>query len=166
MSHRLAPDRVLAIDPTTKGFGFAVLEGPSRLIDWGVRRAMATNRNAAAVAAVVQLMRWYEPSTLTVEDCRCCSARRRVRVQELAQDLMGLADRTGLRCLCVPWIDVRTKIGESRDATKEQIAARLVARFPELARHLPPHRKPWMSPDARLSIFTAVALALLASTRH
>lgn len=29
--------RVLAIDPSTRGFGFAVLEGPNRLIDWGVK---------------------------------------------------------------------------------------------------------------------------------
>ena len=29
--------RVLAIDPTTKGFGFAIMEGPERLIDWGVK---------------------------------------------------------------------------------------------------------------------------------
>jgi len=29
--------RVLAIDPSTRGFGFAVLEGPDRLIDWGVK---------------------------------------------------------------------------------------------------------------------------------
>lgn len=28
--------RVLAIDPNSRGFGFAVLEGPDRLIDWGV----------------------------------------------------------------------------------------------------------------------------------
>ena len=28
---------VLAIDPSTRGFGFAVLEGPNRLIDWGVK---------------------------------------------------------------------------------------------------------------------------------
>jgi hypothetical protein len=29
--------RVVAIDPATRGFGFAVLEGANRLIDWGVK---------------------------------------------------------------------------------------------------------------------------------
>ena len=29
--------RVLAIDPSTRGFGYAVLEGPNRLIDWAVK---------------------------------------------------------------------------------------------------------------------------------
>jgi hypothetical protein len=29
--------RVLAIDPTHRGFGYVILEGPERLIDWGTR---------------------------------------------------------------------------------------------------------------------------------
>lgn len=158
-------DRVLAVDPTNKGFGFAVLEGPSRLIDWGVKRTQASNRNAAIIAAVVQLIHWYEPGVLAVEDCECCGSRRRERVQQLALDLHALAGRVNLKCACIPWTDVRRVVGGGGDATKEQIAGRLVERFPELARHLPPHRKAWMSPDVRLSIFTAVALALHTSVR-
>ena len=30
--------RVLAIDPYSNGFGFAVLEGPKRLIDYGIKK--------------------------------------------------------------------------------------------------------------------------------
>ena len=28
--------RTLAVDPSPRGFGFAVLEGPTHLLDWGV----------------------------------------------------------------------------------------------------------------------------------
>ena len=31
--------RIITIDPVTRGFGFAVLEGPEDLIDWGVKEA-------------------------------------------------------------------------------------------------------------------------------
>ncbi len=34
---RREDERVLAIDPNSRGFGFAVLEGGARLIDWGIR---------------------------------------------------------------------------------------------------------------------------------
>ncbi len=33
-------------------------------------------------------------------------------------------------------------------------------RFPELARYLPPERKPWMSEDLKMAIFDAAAFAL------
>lgn len=40
MNHLPITDkRILAIDPTTRGFGFGILEAPERLIDWGVKEA-------------------------------------------------------------------------------------------------------------------------------
>jgi len=36
----------------------------------------------------------------------------------------------------------------------------VAAKFPELARHLPAERKPWMSEDLRTAIFDAAAFAL------
>jgi hypothetical protein len=44
--------------------------------------------------------------------------------------------------------------------TKHQIAVVIAGKFPELAPRLPPVRKPWMTEDARMAIFDAVALAL------
>jgi len=44
--------------------------------------------------------------------------------------------------------------------TDHDLAIALTTRFPELAIDLPPKRKPWMSPNPRMSIFGAVALAL------
>ena len=32
-----SPPRVLAIDPTPRGFGYAILEGSTDLVDWGVK---------------------------------------------------------------------------------------------------------------------------------
>jgi len=42
--------RVLAIDPYSRGVGFAVLEGPECLIDWGIRTTgRADNAKASRV---------------------------------------------------------------------------------------------------------------------
>jgi len=152
--------RVLAIDPTNRGCGFAVLEGPSRLIDWGVKRVVGRNINGGSIAAVVRLLRWYEPELIVLEDCAVRSARRGQRVKQLTDDLADLAGRNGIRAIRVPWSRVRRVCGSSPTATKEQIAELLANRFPELARHRPAHRKPWMSEDTRLAIFDAVAMAL------
>lgn len=36
----------------------------------------------------------------------------------------------------------------------------IAARFAELARYVPPERKPWMSEDPRMAVFDAPAFAL------
>ena len=45
-------ERVLAIQPTTRGFGFAVFEGPQEPIDWGVKE-VRKNKNAAPENSLV-----------------------------------------------------------------------------------------------------------------
>ena len=46
--------------------------------------------------------------------------------------------------------------------TKHQLAEMMAKRFPEqLGLQLPPRRRPWMSEDARMGIFNAVALAMM-----
>ena len=48
----------------------------------------------------------------------------------------------------------------SQTNTKHGRACILVERFPELNAFLPPFRKPWMSEDARMSIFDSLAFAV------
>jgi hypothetical protein len=48
---------------------------------------------------------------------------------------------------------------------KDQMARFIAARFPELARYIPPERKSWMSEDQRMAIFDAAAFALVAMNR-
>jgi len=43
---------------------------------------------------------------------------------------------------------------------KDKRARFIAARFPELARSVPPERKPWMSEDERMAIFDAAAFGL------
>lgn len=164
--HPSTMHRVLAIDPSSRGLGFAVLEDPCRLIDWGVKRLRSSNPRAARIAAAVQLLRWYEPDHLMIEDHRARGARRRPRIRHVLDDLAELADRRGLTCVRVAWTTARRTCGGSPSATREQIAAALATMFPELARCLPPHRKPWMSEDARLSLFDAVVLAVTSPLRR
>ena len=157
---RVQAFRVLAIDPSTPGFGFAVPERGNRLVDWGVKRVIGRNKNAASLAKVLALLRWYEPDVLVVEDCRAAGARRCARVRTLITDLQGLAANRQVPTVRVSPVRAREVCAGSRAATKEQIATALVTRFPELSPRLPPHRKPWMSEDARMSIFDAVALGV------
>jgi Holliday junction resolvasome RuvABC endonuclease subunit len=150
--------RVLAIDPTTKGFGFAILEGTERLVDWGVAQ-VGTPKHARSLRRADQLIQEYLPDVMIVEDAAGDGSRRCERVERLLRDLRALAAKRGLRTWSFGRGAVRKAFASAGATTKEQIAGVLAAWYPELLLRLPPPRKPWMSEDERMGIFDAAALA-------
>lgn len=151
--------RVLAVDPASRGCGFAVAEGYYRLIDWG-RKTTRENQNERYIRIVNDLIERYEPDVLVIEDCGVRGARRCRRVQLLIRALLELAKRKHVRCYRCPRLKVIQAFSPVGARTKHQIAAAIANLFPELAPQLPPLRKPWMNENYRMSIFDAVAFAL------
>jgi len=151
--------RILAIDPASNGFGFAVLEGPTALIDWGVKHASG-DQNRKYLEQAAKLIARYQPEVLVVEDTRAKGSRRRSRACELIENLLAPASAQYLRTWRVSRRKVQLSFSKSGPATKRQVAVALTERFPELEPHLPPVRKPWISEDERMSIFDAMAFAL------
>ncbi|MBI4469800.1 MAG: hypothetical protein HY650_10830 [Acidobacteria bacterium] len=149
--------RVLAIDPTVRGFGFAVLEGPNALVAWGVLQVMGS-KIAESLAQIASLIDQYQPELLVIEDYLAGSFRRRQRVRRLLPEIEVLAVDAGIKARSVAWSFVQESFSETGHVTKHQIAIAIAHRFPELDPRLPPIRKPWMSQDDRMSIFGAVAL--------
>jgi Holliday junction resolvasome RuvABC endonuclease subunit len=151
--------RVLAIDPSTRGFGFVVLEGPNRLIDWGVKETKV-NKNAKSLMLIDDLIDRYQPNVIVVEDYSAKGSRRCRRVAELIDEISKLALRRKVKVSSFSRADVKQAFAESGATTKQEIAIGIAKRFPELSPRLPRFRKPWMSEDYRMSIFDAVAFGL------
>ncbi len=151
--------RVLAVDPATRGFGFAVLEGPDRLIDWGVKETKV-EKNKRSLKLIADLIGIYQPKMLVIEDCTGTGSRRCARVQRLIEAISQQAFRKGIRVKRISRVEVKRAFSESGARNKYEIAVAIAKRFPELAPRLPRFRKPWMSEDYRMSIFDAVGLAL------
>src|SRR5713226_5614006 len=82
--------RVLAIDPSSRGLGFVVLEGPERLVDWGIKK-IAEDKNAECLKIVSGLIDHYRPHVLAMEDHAGRGCRRRSRVRALLQEIRQLA---------------------------------------------------------------------------
>lgn len=157
--------RLLAIDPSPRGFGFAVLEEPLRLVDWGLVHVGA-QKNRESFRRFEDLVQLYAPDVLVVEDCADPGCRRRERARALIAEIMEYGSFFDLEVRRIAWQRVRESVGMSPDATKEEVAANVAATFPELAHRLPPHRKLWMSEDPRMSLFDALALAICADDPH
>jgi Holliday junction resolvasome RuvABC endonuclease subunit len=151
--------RVLAIDPISRGFGYAVLEGPHRLIDWGVVH-VHTDKHRGSLRRIDELISRYQPQTIVVEDLNARGARRSGRVRRLLDGVRRLSDSRSCTYRLVAQRQVKRVIGQSERTTKYEIAQTLARMFPEIAPRLPKPRKPWMSEDERMAIFDALAFGL------
>ena len=149
--------RVLAVDPSTRGFGYALFEGPDRLVDWGTKD-IRTDKDRAALRKIEELIRRYEPVVLVVEDCGHARSRRNLRVRRLTRQMFALARRSGIKGYALPVATVYQQFSKRGAQTKYDIASVLAREFPALMLRLPPKRKPWQSEDSRMSIFDAAAL--------
>src|SRR6266498_4280616 len=81
-THKFHSTRVLAIDPTTHGFGFVILESPTMPVDWGMP-VIRRGDQEKALARVTALIEQYEPDILTIEEPK--GSRRCGRIQELLE---------------------------------------------------------------------------------
>lgn len=151
--------RVLAVDPTSKGFGYAVLEGPEILVDWGVKDGSGDrrHRNRGCLEKAAALIVRYQPDVLVVERADVKGCLRRPRVRRLIKSLLTLARHHDLRVRRISRRTVLRCFSQTSAAKKYQVAVALTRQFPELELHLPPERRLGDSEDERMGIFDAVA---------
>jgi hypothetical protein len=151
--------RVLAVDPSTRGFGYAVFEAPEMLVAWGTTD-IRQDKERVALRKIGELLRRYEPSVLVVEDCAHVTARRTARIARLAEQMLAVARTQGVPGYAVSRAAVYKHFAQANAQTKYEIAVALADRFPALLLRLPPKRKPWQSESPRTSIFDAAAFGL------
>jgi Holliday junction resolvasome RuvABC endonuclease subunit len=153
--------RILAIAPSTRGFGFAVLEGEESLVDWGVK-SVKGDKNTESLVKVKELIAHYQPGVMVLQDTATKQSRRSVRIRALSQKIMAVAATRKVNVALFSPEQVRRVFFADGQGTKHALAEILAKRFPEeLGSRLPPKRRPWMSEDYRVDIFEAVALVLV-----
>ena len=151
--------RVLALDLGTRGFGYAVMEGPHQLIDWGVRE-IRRNKTTVTLAKVQHLIDRYQPDNLVKEDYADQDKRRPERVRVLAKRVGEMAITAGTKVQTFCRSKVKEAFVGTEAVTRHEIATVLARWFPELTSRLPPKRKPWMPEHPQMGLFDAVSLAM------
>lgn len=152
-------ERTVSISPTSHGFGFAVFEDTS-LIDWGHAHVRPA-KSDRCLARVMELLSWYDPSIVVIEDVEWASSRRGERVKNLLQQIARLVKNSSSQLVKIPRGLVSRVFSAHGRATKHDIATTVLIHYPELEAKLPPPRRVWTSEDERMAIFDAVALALV-----
>lgn len=154
----------MAITPSTRGFGYAVLDEGSIFVDWGVKTVKGKEKNAQSLAKVEQLLAQYQPTRLVMANH--AGSRRAERIRDLSEDIITLATRRKLKVRRFTRPQINQVFLSDAKGTKHALAETLARMFPEeLASHLPPKRRAWMSEDARMDMFEAVALVFMPQTR-
>lgn len=143
--------RVVGLDPTSRGWVFAVVETSIGLVDHGllrVRSAEAWREHALAV------VRRFDADALAIADPdRSRFRREALAVLRLVQDLHVTKE------IPVVTVDVYAHRRRLKLPTKRHAAEHLVSKYPELAGRMPRQRKPWMSEDWSMNVFDALLVA-------
>jgi len=146
----------MAIALSSRGFGFAIFDGHDILADFGTRAAQG-DKNPSLLAKIEKLSVVYKPQLILLSETK----NRGQRTQLLARRIVALAERKQIGAEVIPMELVQQSFFPEGHGTKYQIAEIIAKEFPEqLAKHLPPERKDWMSEDRRMDIFDAVALGV------
>ena len=151
--------RIVALDPTSHGFGFVVLENPTTLIDWG-HVQVEPDAHEKCMELIAQIITRYVPYAVVTEDWKSKESRRCARVRKLLEEVARFVEDSDARAVRFSWPDVKKTFSTDSTITKQEMAQKIALEFRELSYRLPPPRKLWMSEDDRMSIFDAAALAL------
>lgn len=152
--------RILAISLSSRGFGYAVMEGNNTLVDYG-HKVINENKNLGSLNGLEKLITRYQPVILVLQDVNAKGSRRVKRIRQLHQKVLALAKKHKLKVGKISGKELRGILLGNENGTKQELAELLAKQFSdELASRLPPMRKPWKSEDARMDIFDAVGLVV------
>jgi hypothetical protein len=135
----LTQKRVLALDPHSLSFGFAMFEG-DELLDWGIKN-FRHGVNAVKVplnAKLALLLDQYGPDVVVIKKPRAATLNTTIRT------MVALAKDSRIPVRLIPGADVRNAFPDDC-RNKYQIATVIAARFPELSPRLGPQRKLWQA---------------------
>src|SRR5581483_8767253 len=114
--------RVLAISPSSRGFGYAVLEGDRFLVDWGVRN-VGREKNSQTLQKTDELISRYDPHVLALQDHSAPDSKRRHRIRDLGKKLEKLALNRNVRIDRCSIAAINKSLGQRDRGTKQDRAA-------------------------------------------
>jgi len=159
MTRHKKPGLLLAIRPTTRGFGWALFEGPLAPVDWGIAIAKR-NKTAKCMARFEKLINQYRPSSIVLEKLEANTSPTGDRVRILAENMSGFASNRDIDALVYSRADIGEVLAHDKKATRRTVAYAVAEILPILRDRLPPARKLWQPEDGRQCLFDAAALGI------
>lgn len=150
---------VLAVHPTSRGFGWALFENAVSPVDWGLATVKA-KRTARSLARFEWLLNRYEPVTVVFEQFSEKPAIRADRIRKLCEQMIALASARNIDTPIYERETIRHCFEATGARTRREVALSIAEQIEVFRHRLPRERKRWNSEDVRQSLFDAVALVL------
>jgi hypothetical protein len=153
------PKRLLALEVRLSKLGFAVFEGPTNLLDWGVR---SFEKGSKALPSSVSdrlgvLFAFYEPFAVVIRS-RNYHLRAHERSQrKIMKIIKSESRRHSMKFTIVTVKQVRNAFSKNGEICKHDIAMLITDQFQELSWKLPRRRKAYQSELAAMLVFDAAA---------
>jgi hypothetical protein len=150
---------MLALDIRPRKAGFVVFEGP-RLLDWGVKTygIQGANLGVTVSGRIRGLLDFHTPALVVLKKRTNPAAAIALPIIMEIVRTETMRRSIGLRVLSPD--TVKGFYIEQGCMNKQQIAAALAARYPELRWKLPPKRRPWESESHNMTLFDAAAVGV------
>lgn len=157
-------ERLLALEIRSQRIGFAVFDGPTRLLDWGVGSYSRPTRRLHEVVAtrVRSLLVRYRPFAVVMRRDNHYSLQSPARLRISVGAIRGETRRCGVDFQLLSTKTRKHFFAQLRCDTKHQVAQLITDLFEELSWMVPPKRKPWHSESYHAVIFDAAATGLVA----
>src|SRR5260370_41591869 len=88
--------RSLAVSLSSRGFGYAVMEGNKRLIQYG-KKVFEDDKNARSLAHLGKIIVRNQPDVLVLQDVNATGTRRAPRIKGLHRKAVALAKKHKLK---------------------------------------------------------------------
>lgn len=157
-------DRLLALEVRSRRIGFAVFEGPSRLLDWGIRSCSHPTPTLREVVAkrVRPLFSRYDPVAVVIRNENQYSSQTVARFRASVSSIRKEARRCGVDFRLLKATTRKHFFARRGFDTKYRVAEMIGGLFEELSWKAPPRRRAWHSESYHTIIFDAAATGLAA----
>lgn len=147
---------VLSIYPNQVGFGYAYLDGPTNLIDYGVV-GVSPVCNRKLLRRIKKSINYLKPTLILLRDHK---TKQSPRVKRLVKQVIKYCKSNDLEVYQYNRNDIRNVFDQFKAKTKYEIAKTMVKWMPELKPKMPYVRKLWMTESHNMGIFDALSLAM------
>jgi hypothetical protein len=128
------PDRIISLELRSSKFGFAVLESPRRLLDWGVRSFDDKGRGleSAVIERIDILLAFYGPIIMIGRERKHHSAVQTQRFRAILTAIRQVTKQHSVDFTLLPTAQVRRWFASDVRITKHQLARIVADKFEEL----------------------------------